>query len=74
MKRAMIQVDERLQKDKFKAQMLLQVHDELVIEAPEGEIEDVQQMVIETMEAAADKLDVPVVAEAHHGPNWAELA
>jgi DNA polymerase I-like protein with 3'-5' exonuclease and polymerase domains len=46
----------------------------LVIEAPEGEIEDVQQMVIETMEAAADKLDVPVVAEAHHGPNWAELA
>jgi DNA polymerase-1 len=74
MKRAMIQVDERLKRGKFTAQMLLQVHDELVIEAPEDEIEDVQQMVIETMEAAADVLDVPVVAEAHHGPNWAELA
>jgi DNA polymerase-1 len=74
MKKAMIEVDDRLQADKFKARMLLQVHDELVIEAPEDEIDAVQQMVVETMEAAADILDIPVVAEAHFGPNWAEMA
>ena len=74
MKKAMIEVDDRLQKDGLRAQMLLQVHDELVLEAPEDEIEAVRTLVVETMEGAADILNVPVVAEAHHGPNWQELA
>lgn len=71
MKRAMILVDEGLRSAKSQARMLLQVHDELVLEVPERELEAVSKIVREGMEGAAT-LDVPLVVEVDSGPSWAE--
>jgi DNA polymerase-1 len=49
--------------------MLLQVHDELVFEVPEAEIEPTVELIRDVMERAAD-LDVPLVVDIGHGPNW----
>ena len=49
--------------------MLLQVHDELLFEVPEGEVDDVRELVVGRMESAVE-LDVPVVAEAGVGRSW----
>ena len=51
--------------------MLLQVHDELVLEVPEAEAKETADLVRRTMEAAAS-LGVPLVAEAGTGHSWAE--
>ena len=56
----------------FQAKMLLQVHDELVLEAPETEVEAVRQIVVDTM-SGAFALDVPLKVEASTGHNWLEL-
>ncbi len=56
--------------------MLLQVHDELVFEAPAGEVTDTVKVVTMVMENAPDpavRLDVPLVVEAGVGDNWAEM-
>jgi DNA polymerase-1 len=51
--------------------MLLQVHDELVLEVPEGEVEKTATLVSATMQNAAD-IGVPLIAEAGWGKSWAE--
>lgn len=66
---AMLRVDEALQQSGLKAKMLMQVHDELLLEAPEDEIKKVTEIVKREMESAA-KLDVPLIAEIGVGENW----
>jgi len=72
MKLAMIHVQERLKAGKHPARMLLQVHDELVLEVAEDALEPVTRLVIETMEGAFD-LDAPLRADASYGPNWLDM-
>ena len=66
---AMIRIHERLAS--FKTRMILQVHDELLFEVPEDELDAVSLMVKEEMEGAW-KLSVPIVVEIGTGKNWAE--
>jgi DNA polymerase-1 len=56
----------------YKAQMILQVHDELLLEVPEDEVDAIKPMVVEIM-SGAFKLDVPLKVEASTGANWLEL-
>ncbi|MFZ0231717.1 MAG: DNA polymerase I, partial [Candidatus Acidiferrales bacterium] len=71
-KLAMIELDRRLPEEKFKSQMILQVHDELLFEGPEKEIPRLTKLVKEVMEGV-HKLSVPVVAETKVGPNWRDM-
>ncbi len=74
-KRAMIRVPPALARANLRARMLLQVHDELLFEVPEAELDETTQVVKAVMETAcapALELSVPLVADAGHGPNWAE--
>jgi DNA polymerase-1 len=68
-KLAMIRIDRRLREERWQAQMLLQVHDELVFEAPPEETEALGRMVKQEMESV-HKLDVPLLVEVGSGPNW----
>ncbi len=68
---AMIRIWNRFRKEEVPAKMILQVHDELLFEFPEHELEKVRIIVREEMEGAA-KLSVPLKVEAGHGRNWAE--
>ena len=70
-KLAMIQVRDRLQAEGLAGKLVLQVHDELIVECPEQEAEAVCKLVAETMEGAA-ALSVPLLAETHAGKTWAE--
>jgi DNA polymerase-1 len=72
MKIAMIRVDEALRKRKLATRMLLQVHDELIFEAPEGEVGELVQLVCEQMEGAHE-LRVPLKVDVESGPNWEEM-
>jgi DNA polymerase-1 len=69
---AMIQIDAELGKRQSKARMTLQVHDELVFEVPETELEPVCEMVMERMQNVYS-LRVPLVVEAGVGKNWRDL-
>ncbi|MBN2525632.1 MAG: DNA polymerase I [Deltaproteobacteria bacterium] len=69
MKVAMINVDKALEASGLLAQMLLTVHDELVLEVPESTVAEVKALVVHEMENAM-KLDVPLKVEAGVGPNW----
>lgn len=71
MKRAMAAIPPALNAAGLKARMLLQVHDELVFEAPEAEIEATAKLVAAAMQSAAD-IGVPLIAEAGWGKSWAE--
>jgi DNA polymerase-1 len=71
-KLAMIAIAKRLKKEKLKAQMILQVHDELVFEAPPKEKTVLEDLVREEMEAVY-KLEVPLGVEICTGPNWRDL-
>ena len=71
-KRAMLAMPVALARQKLKARMLLQVHDELVFECPEAEVEDLARVAVQVMENAF-KLKVPLVAEARAGTNWDEM-
>ncbi len=68
-KRAMIAVPDALTSGGSSARMLLQVHDELIFEVPDGEMEKTQTIVKKTMESAAS-LDVPLVVDMGVGDNW----
>lgn len=68
-KLAMVQMDARLKQDGMKSRMLLQVHDELVFEVPEEELETMRSLVPEVM-AGALKLDVPLSADVDYGLTW----
>ncbi len=70
-KLAMVRVDERLRKEKLQGRLILQVHDELIVECPESEAERVVSLLTEEMERAVT-LSVPLTAEAHYGKNWLE--
>jgi DNA polymerase-1 len=71
-KLAMIELDRRLPIEKFKARMTLQVHDELLFEAPEAEIPALRALVKDVMENV-HKFRVPIVAETKVGPNWRDM-
>ena len=71
MKIAMIRVDARLKKDNSHAKIVLQVHDELLIETPENEVEYVKRILREEMEAAAD-ISVPLEVSVSTGTDWYE--
>ena len=66
---AMLKVDEALRREGLRAQTVMQVHDELLIEAPRAEAERVAAILKREMETAVE-LDVPLVAEAGIGDNW----
>ncbi|MBS1872137.1 MAG: DNA polymerase I [Acidobacteria bacterium] len=66
---AMIRVDRELAERKYESRMLLQVHDELVFEAPAAEVADLREMVKSTMERVYP-LEVPLVADVGAGANW----
>jgi DNA polymerase-1 len=70
-KRAMISVDSWLENSGLESRMIMQVHDELVLEVPESELETVKQGLIEHMESAAELL-VPLVVDVGVGANWDE--
>lgn len=69
MKRAMLRVDRRLVEGGFRSRLLLQIHDELLVETAQDEVEEVRQILVEEMEGAA-KLSVPLEVEAKQGDNW----
>ena len=68
-KLAMLRVTEALRREKLKARMILQVHDELVFEVPKKEIKETSEAVKKAMENAT-KIDVPLVVEIGVGENW----
>jgi len=67
----MIRIDNALRTKQMESKMLLQVHDELVFEAPPGELDQVQELVKYEMEHAA-QLSVPLVVDLGVGKNWLE--
>ncbi len=74
-KRAMIRVSPALEQAGLGARMLLQVHDELLLEVPQDEVEETSELVRAVMEnacAPAIELSVPLVADAGTGADWAE--
>jgi DNA polymerase-1 len=66
---AMIKVDAALKKEKLQTKMIMQVHDELLFEAPDAEIEKASEIIKREMEASAT-LDVPLIADIGVGDNW----
>jgi DNA polymerase-1 len=68
-KMAMIRIDRELTRRKSEARMLLQVHDELVLEAPPGEVAELKQLVKHEMEGVYH-LEVPLIVDVGAGPNW----
>ncbi len=71
-KLAMISIDERLRKEKLESRMILQVHDELLFEAPVEEKQALKELVCEEMEGVYN-LAVPLLVEVCTGPNWRDL-
>jgi DNA polymerase-1 len=69
---AMIRIDAALRRRNLKSRMTLQVHDELVFEVPENEIDEMKSLVREQMEKA-DALSVPLQVEMGVGANWRDL-
>lgn len=69
MKIAMVRVDQALRKEGLKSRIVLQIHDELLIEAPKEEAERIEQLLVEEMKHAAD-LKVTLEVEAHAGNSW----
>ncbi len=71
MKIAMLGVNRELKRRNMKSKMILQVHDELLIEAHKDEVDEVQEILKEQMEGAA-QLRVPLIVDMHTGGNWYE--
>ncbi len=69
MKLAMLRVYDRLRRENLQARLIMQVHDELIVECPEAEREAVEKLLRQEMEQVA-ALAVPLTAEAHSGKNW----
>ncbi len=70
-KLAMVRVHARLKEEKLRARLIMQVHDELIVECPEEERQQVEHLLAQEMERVME-LTVPLVAEAHSGKNWLE--
>ena len=67
----MVRVDKALREAGMRSRLILQVHDELLLECPPEEAEQAAALLKEAMEGAME-LQVPLVAEVHQGKNWAE--
>ena len=72
MKLAMLSVPQALEAAGLAAKMILQVHDELVLECPQAELERTSQVVRQSMESVY-ALDVPLLTEARSGTHWGEM-
>jgi DNA polymerase-1 len=72
MKIAMLKIPAALAKAGLNGKMLLQVHDEIVLECPESELDATTRVVQETMQAAYP-LSIPLLTEARCGPNWGQM-
>jgi len=75
---AMQTLAKALKREKYKAKLLLQVHDELVLEVPRSELSKVQKLVVQEMEGAANfvgfpKIEVPLSVDVGVGVNWRAL-
>jgi len=68
-KRAMIDVDQWLEQTRPDARLVMQVHDELVFEVKQDQLEHLKQAVVDRMSGAA-RLDVPLIVDTGHGPDW----
>ncbi|MCH7522138.1 MAG: hypothetical protein IIB42_10635 [Candidatus Marinimicrobia bacterium] len=68
---AMIRIHRRLQEESYRSLMILQIHDELLFETPEDEVDRLREMVVAEMEGAM-KLDVPLKVDWGFGPSWYE--
>jgi DNA polymerase-1 len=68
---AMVKVDREIQSKGLRSRLLLQVHDELVFEAVEDELDELSAIVAQSMESAAD-LRVPLKVDINVGSNWKE--
>jgi len=68
---AMVKIHNRLKAGKYRSKMILQVHDELIFEVPDGELEKIKEMVLDEMSNAA-KLVVPLKVDWGTGRNWLE--
>ncbi len=68
---AMIRVYRRLKEEGLKSRLIVQVHDELLIETDRGEADKVKAILLEEMEHAAE-LAVPLTVDVHSGENWYE--
>ena len=71
-KLAMIEIHKTLIADNYKTKMIMQVHDELVFDTPNEEIEKVSAMIIDKMKNAIPSLSVPILVELGKGQNWLE--
>lgn len=71
-KLAMVHVDRKLKEKGLKTRMLLQVHDELIFEVPEAELEEAVCLIRDCMENAI-KLEVPLTVDMKQGPNWYDM-
>ncbi len=71
-KKAMVDTDAALKEAGLKARLILQVHDELIVEAPAEEAEAVKELLTEKMQNTA-RLLVPLIAEAHAGKTWLDV-
>jgi DNA polymerase-1 len=69
---AMINLDREIDKRQLKSKMLLQVHDELIFEVPEAELEEMSQLVPKIMSTALE-LSVPLKVDVKTGTNWGEM-
>ena len=70
-KLAMVRVDEALRREGLRSRLILQVHDELLLECPPEEVETASRLLRESMENVI-ALSVPLQADVHQGENWAE--
>lgn len=68
---AMIRIDSRIRSEELKSRMVMQVHDELVLEVPENELLVVEQLVEEEMGRAVESR-VPLKVDINYGANWSE--
>lgn len=69
---AMVKVYDRLKKEGLNSKLILQIHDELIIEADENELEEVKKLIVEEMESAVS-LSVDLVADMEVGDNWYDI-
>ena len=72
MKLAMVRVQDRLEQENMRTKMLLQVHDELVFEVPQDELDALQELVFDEM-PAAHALDVSLKVDAKWGYTWGDM-
>jgi DNA polymerase-1 len=70
-KLAMIQVQQSLEEKRLRSRLVLQVHDELVLEVPEAEVETLRALLPQKMETVA-QLSVPLIVDVGVGDNWDE--